>query len=172
VSPVLPSAGVCSLRSRRRRVRGPRLPVTVMLNAHHSISADWTLFGLYPAMAREMVEWARARLDLRFVFSPHPSLLTVMESAQSPLSPESVADFSEEWSALPTRKPRQHRSHRGDRRGNLGDRRQALRRTPATESVRGVVPAPRAETVCRLEGLQELGRWGAHSGRTGPSRDG
>ena len=79
----------------------PGSPFTVMWNAHHSVGEDWTRFGLFPAMAPEMVEWARARPDLRFVFSPHPSLLTVMASAHPPLTPESVAGFWEEWNALP-----------------------------------------------------------------------
>lgn len=79
----------------------PGSPFTVMWNAHHSIGEDWTRFGLFPTMAPEMVAWARARPDMRFVFSPHPSLLTVLESAEPPLTPEFVAGFWEQWNALP-----------------------------------------------------------------------
>lgn len=79
----------------------PGSPFTVMWNAHHSIGEDWTRFGLFPTMAPEMVAWARARPDVRFVFQPHPGLITVLNSARPPLTPELVADFWEEWNALP-----------------------------------------------------------------------
>ena len=76
-------------------------PFTVMWSAHHSIADDWTRFGLFPTMWPEMVAWARDRPDWRFVFSPHPSLLTVMDAAEPPLSPDVVADFWDQWRALP-----------------------------------------------------------------------
>lgn len=75
-------------------------PFTVMWSAHHSIEDHWTRFGLFPAMWPQMVDWARERPEWHFVFSPHPSLLTVMEAANPPLSPESVAQFWETWDSL------------------------------------------------------------------------
>ena len=79
----------------------PGSPFTVLWSAHHSIGEDWTRFGLFPTMAPEMLTWARERPEMCFVFSPHPSLLTVMQSALDPLTPEFVAEFWEEWNALP-----------------------------------------------------------------------
>jgi hypothetical protein len=76
-------------------------PFTVMWSAHHSIGDHWTKFGLFPVIWPQMVQWARERPEWHFVFSPHPSLLTVMEAADPPLSPESVAQFWEQWNALP-----------------------------------------------------------------------
>jgi hypothetical protein len=81
--------------------RDAERPFTVLWSAHHSIDEHWTKFGLFPTMAAEMVGWARSAPEMRFVFSPHPSLLSRMATADPPLTPESVAAFRTAWEALP-----------------------------------------------------------------------
>lgn len=74
---------------------------TVMWSAHHSVDDNWTKFGLFPVMWEQMVAWAVERPEWDFVFSPHPSLLTVMDAEMPPLTPETVRNFWQQWSELP-----------------------------------------------------------------------
>ena len=76
-------------------------PYTILWSAHHSIGDNWSRFGLFPVMAPEMIEWATSRPGWRFVFSPHPSLLTVMAGRRPPLTPAAVEEFWRLWADLP-----------------------------------------------------------------------
>ena len=73
----------------------------VVWSAHHSIGDDWTRFGLFPAMAGPMIEFAATHPDVDVVFMPHPMLLTFPGHHQSPIGPEFIDDFLARWSALP-----------------------------------------------------------------------
>ena len=53
-----------------------------MWNAQHSIGADWTLFGLFPAMAPEMVEWAdSAEIEVTPETLPAATKIVVLKSS-------------------------------------------------------------------------------------------
>ncbi len=74
---------------------------TVLWSAHHSIDDHWSCFGTFPRVAADMVDWAAARPNWHFVFSPHPALVTQLASATPPLTRAIVDDFMSRWNALP-----------------------------------------------------------------------
>lgn len=76
-------------------------PFTVMWSAHHSLGDRWTSFGRFHLDALDMVDWARSRPDLRFVFSPHPSLSSRLAHPEPPLTAEFVDEFWAGWESLP-----------------------------------------------------------------------
>lgn len=76
-------------------------PFTVLWSAHHTIGEGWSGFGTFLESAPVMIEAARAHPQWHLVFSPHPGLRTMMAAGQPPLSPEQVANFCEQWMALP-----------------------------------------------------------------------
>ena len=90
-------------------------PYTILWSAHHSIDDSWSRFGLFPAMAPDMIEWARGMPQWRFVFSPHPSLLTAMEVGRPPLTRDAVDSFWQQWAELPNAE-----SFTGGRTGTYG----------------------------------------------------
>ncbi|SFL93242.1 hypothetical protein [Geodermatophilus ruber] len=73
----------------------------IVWSAHHSIGTTWSNFGAFPAMAEDMLAWATEDQDTEFVFMPHPALLTIVHSPESPVSPDRLVDWRAAWEALP-----------------------------------------------------------------------
>jgi hypothetical protein len=73
----------------------------IVWSAHHSIGTTWSNFGAFPAMADDMLAWATEDQDTEFVFTPHPALLTIVGSPESPVTAEEFAAWRAAWEALP-----------------------------------------------------------------------
>lgn len=69
-------------------------------SAHHTIKTGWSSFGMFHIIWKDMLEWAKSDSDIDFVFSPHPALLTVLQSDNIPISKEDVDLFFLEWNKL------------------------------------------------------------------------
>lgn len=72
----------------------------VVWSAHHTITSNWSSFGMFHIIWRNMLDWAKSDTNIEFVFSPHPALLTVLESDDIPISKEDVKLFFREWNQL------------------------------------------------------------------------
>jgi hypothetical protein len=73
----------------------------IVWSAHHSIGTTWSNFGAFPAMADDMLAWATEDQDTEFVFTPHPALLTIVGSPESPVTAEEFTAWRAAWAALP-----------------------------------------------------------------------
>ncbi|WP_400995363.1 hypothetical protein [Agromyces sp. GXQ0307] len=86
----------------------PRWPVAqdggrrgrIVWSAHHSIGRHWTRFGMFPRMQHEMLDFARSRPDLEFVFMPHPMLPSFVGHADSPIGRGEFGAFLAAWAGL------------------------------------------------------------------------
>lgn len=83
----------------RATARTPRLKV--VWSAHHTISEDWTSFGMAHLVAPDMLAWARSEPDVDFVFMPHPALPPYIDDPESPVTPAEADAFVDAWNELP-----------------------------------------------------------------------
>ena len=91
------------LRTARPRwpLDGPAPGGRVVWSAHHTIGRGWTDFGAFHLVRDEMLEWARRRFDVQFVFMPHPALPPFPDSDASPISRAEFDGWEGAWRALP-----------------------------------------------------------------------
>jgi hypothetical protein len=73
----------------------------ILWDAHHTVGKGWFQFGMFPRIAKDMLQWAREDRKTQFVFIPHPGLITMMENGHSGLSPDQLHTFKQDWAALP-----------------------------------------------------------------------
>lgn len=73
----------------------------VLWGAHHSIDDKWSNFGTFLTLYPQMLEWAKNHPDIDIVFSPHPALLTTLQSEKYEYVRESIDLFLKEWDELP-----------------------------------------------------------------------
>ncbi len=73
----------------------------IVWSAHHTITDEWTGFGLAHLVACDMLEWARSTPDVDFVFMPHPALRPYINYPASPITPAQADDFVAQWNDLP-----------------------------------------------------------------------
>lgn len=69
-------------------------------SAHHSIQKGWSDFGMFHLIWKYMLDWANNSPDTEFVFSPHPALLTLLESDNSPMKREDIDFFFSRWNRM------------------------------------------------------------------------
>lgn len=95
----------------RLRATAPRWPIArptsdpraprVLWVAHHSIGRGWNDFGMFPAVAETMLQWARERPGTDFVLVPHPALVSYTAAPESPYSAAQMASWRQRWTLLP-----------------------------------------------------------------------
>jgi hypothetical protein len=73
----------------------------VVWSAHHSIGTNWSRFGLFPAVAEEMIRWARTSPDTGFLFMPHPALEDFTRAPESPIDHDDYRRLLAQWTELP-----------------------------------------------------------------------
>ena len=90
------------------RTAAPRWPLDapspggrVVWSAHHTIGRGWTDFGAFHLVRDDMLEWARRRHDVSFVFMPHPALPPFPDSDASPISRAEFDAWERAWAELP-----------------------------------------------------------------------
>jgi hypothetical protein len=76
-------------------------PARIVWSAHHTIGQGWTDFGAFHLVRDDMLEWARQRDDIQFLFMPHPALLPFPDSAESPIDRADFDAWMGRWAALP-----------------------------------------------------------------------
>jgi len=76
-------------------------PGRVVWSAHHTIGQGWTDFGAFHLVRDEMLEWARQRDDIQFLFMPHPALLPFPDADESPIDRADFDAWMQQWTALP-----------------------------------------------------------------------
>ena len=69
-------------------------------SAHHTITNNWSSFGMFHLIWNEMLAWASKDKSIEFVFSPHPALLSILKSDNIPMRREDVEFFFSEWNNL------------------------------------------------------------------------
>lgn len=52
----------------------------ILWSPHHSITNNWSNFGYFHIVWKEMLSWFKERPDIDFVFCPHPALMTMLYS--------------------------------------------------------------------------------------------
>lgn len=72
----------------------------IVWSAHHSIGTGWSDFGVFPQMAEDMLEWAKAEPSTDFVWSPHPALIPFTASSESPYSRAALDEWTDRWVEL------------------------------------------------------------------------
>lgn len=72
----------------------------ILWASHHSIDHNWSNFSVFLDIYNDMLNWAKSDNSIEFVFSPHPALVTVLESLNDPLLKESINNFFTEWNQL------------------------------------------------------------------------
>ncbi len=73
----------------------------VFWSPHHSVLTNWTNFGLFAQVWRQMLALFADCPTTDFVFSPHPALLTLLASPLSPLTVEELREFETTIASLP-----------------------------------------------------------------------
>ncbi|UDJ85488.1 hypothetical protein IRM71_07485 [Erwinia amylovora] len=73
----------------------------VLWGAHHSIEKNWSNFGTFLEIYQQMLEWAKENPQIDIVFSPHPALLTTLESEKYDHIRHNIDLFFKEWNDLP-----------------------------------------------------------------------
>ena len=76
-------------------------PGRVVWSAHHTIGQGWTDFGAFHLVRDEMLDWARRREDVEFLFMPHPALLPFPDADESPIDRADFDAWMRRWEALP-----------------------------------------------------------------------
>jgi hypothetical protein len=76
-------------------------PGRVVWSAHHTIGQGWTDFGAFHLVRDDMLEWARQRDDVQFLFMPHPALLAFPDADESPIDRADFDAWMRQWTALP-----------------------------------------------------------------------
>ena len=72
----------------------------ILWASHHSIDHNWSNFSVFLNIYNDMLDWAKSDNSIEFVFSPHPALVTVLESLNDPILKESINNFFIEWNQL------------------------------------------------------------------------
>ena len=72
----------------------------ILWASHHSIDHNWSNFSVFLNIYNDMLNWAKSDNSIEFVFSPHPALVTVLESLNDPIQKESINNFFTEWNQL------------------------------------------------------------------------
>jgi len=72
----------------------------ILWASHHSIDHNWSNFSVFLNIYNDMLNWAKSDNSIEFVFSPHPALVTVLESLNDPILKESINNFFTEWDQL------------------------------------------------------------------------
>lgn len=72
----------------------------ILWASHHSIDHNWSNFSVFLNIYNDMLNWAKSDNSIEFVFSPHPALVTVLESLNDPLLKENINNFFIEWNQL------------------------------------------------------------------------
>jgi len=78
---------------------GPRR-FRLIWSPHHSIDNNWLRFGLFPAVYRQMLEWAKEDSSIEMVLSFHPATLARIMEGTDGVSAEQCEAFLREWDGL------------------------------------------------------------------------
>ncbi|ADP12972.1 conserved hypothetical protein [Erwinia sp. Ejp617] len=73
----------------------------VLWGAHHSIDHNWSNFGTFLTIFKQMLNWAETTPDIEIVFSPHPALMTVLRSERYRDYRVETDIFFKRWNELP-----------------------------------------------------------------------
>ena len=65
----------------------------IFWSAHHSILNGWSDFGVFHLIWRDMVNLFQKYPEIDFVFSPHPALMTLLESGNSNIPKADIDEF-------------------------------------------------------------------------------
>lgn len=68
---------------------------------HHSIDKNWLNFGMFPAVYKDMLEWAKTDSGIDIVLHPHPAALARIMEGKDGVSREECEAFLQEWDSLP-----------------------------------------------------------------------
>lgn len=72
----------------------------IIWSPHHSVGNNWSRFGLFPKVYKDMLEWARTDKSVEIVLSCHPALSGAMSLYWGQGGDKKFQSFIDEWSEL------------------------------------------------------------------------